>query len=604
MNFNVIMEMYSTGRGDGRMRAIRPRRSGAGIGLRRRFLLIFCCFVVLPTAAFILFFTHSHYRYAISNTIEGKYGLLNQMEKNIDSRLSNFQNNTMMFYHNRQILSYINAGDYSRPCEAISFYLNSLVNTERNVVAVTLFLDGQAPQTVGSTLFLGDDFFDRHTPAVMERGGRLCFIPTTRTSSTFQPDVRAFALARAINDAKGPVGSMWIFISTDFFGDILEEPGLIADGTLAYVVSGDQVMASSDAPKSGARLDAPWLPQALKMGEGHFTFQDGDSALVIAATRIPRSGWSILSVTPMSSILQGMRYIPMMAVAVFALYLLFVLAMYLTLQRMMFRPIAQLHRGLRKVSKGDFGHKIPRRYQDEIGELTDTYNDMTARIQSLMDDVRLREQEKNQETIKVLSMQIGSHFLYNTLNTIRWMAVLNRQPQIKDMVNSLIRLLMSVTYHQGEEIPLRDELDLVRSYAVIQKARFANFEIEYEIPESLMEMRVLKLILQPVIENCILHAFPGGKAIGVVRISAERRGGALLLTVRDNGRGFDGDAFDPDKAASRQDGSVGLRNINQRLKLNYGDAYGIEVSSRPGSGAVVTLRLPAREEGEGAWPAS
>lgn len=566
------------------------------LGIRARFLLVFFGLVVLPTAVFIGLLTRNYYNYALNSLVEEKYSALQQIVKNLDTQLLNFQDISMMFYHNNKILSFINDGDYSEPSPDVQRYLNSLVNTSGDLIAANLYLENGEIYCSGSILLHHNEFHKKYLPEIMKLKGKSRFVPTHIFSTNYQPDIPAFALARIINDQNGPVGCLWLTISANFFNDVLQEPNLIADGTVVYILEGNKVVASSDITLTGRLLDDAWIDKVSHMEDGYFSFTNSEKELVIAVSSVNRADWQIATATPRETILQASYNILRTASIIFLLYILFVLIMYLMLSRMLFRPLAELSRGMRKVSAGDFAHRIPRRTTTpEIDNLAETYNDMAAKIQTLMESVREHEQAKNRETIKVLSMQIGSHFLFNTLGTIKWMAVINKQPQIKRMITALTKLLMSVTYHTGEEISLREELTLVDNYAIIQQARYANFKIEYRVPEELMDLRVSKLILQPVIENCILHGF-SGQGIGTIVVDAAIEQDMLLIDVCDDGVGFNTDKLELEKSEDDRIDHVGLHNINQRLKLNYGDQYGIKVTSEVGKGTKVTLLLPIRTE--------
>lgn len=203
--------------------------------------------------------------------------------------------------------------------------------------------------------------------------------------------------------------------------------------------------------------------------------------------------------------------------------------------------------------------------------------------------------------MKVLSMQINPHFVFNTLNTVKWMAISNKQTNIKCMIESLIALMKSVTYTRKEEVFVEEELELLASYVYIQKMRFVNFEVGYEVDDNTKKLKILKLLLQPLVENCILHAFQGRRQGGVIKIRIYRQEEALHIWVEDNGIGFDMREQEKLFEANREESAehVGIYNVVQRIRLNYGESYGAEIQSVPGAGTKVHLTLPVLESGYG-----
>jgi len=188
--------------------------------------------------------------------------------------------------------------------------------------------------------------------------------------------------------------------------------------------------------------------------------------------------------------------------------------------------------------------------------------------------------------------------MYNTLNSIKFIAGLNKQTAIKNMVSALIHLLKNAAKNSDGLISLEEEMDLLQDYIYIQNIRFGNFNIVYHVPEEYKKYKIIKFTLQPIIENSILHGFSENGMFGEVHIYVFIKNEKLYIEVKDNGTGMDKEALtdlfrknDGDKYSK-----MGIKNINDRIVLNYGDNYGLKVSSELNNGTTVTLVLPIIEE--------
>jgi two-component system sensor histidine kinase YesM len=257
---------------------------------------------------------------------------------------------------------------------------------------------------------------------------------------------------------------------------------------------------------------------------------------------------------------------------------------------------------MRSVETGEFMQAGEIRATDEIRELAREYDLMVGRIRDLM-AANEREQElKRKSDLRALQAQINPHFLYNTLDSIIWMAEMKKSREVVQMTSSLSRLFRISISGGRELIPLREELDHVRNYLTIQKMRYEDrFRYEINIDSSLEQYTVLKIILQPLVENAIYHGIRDVSYAGLIEIGGSAEDGALDLWVRDNGAGMDEQDLkqlvatisgsDGETAPGTQSG-VGVRNVHERIRLYFGNGYGLTVQSEPEAGTTIHCRLP------------
>jgi two-component system, sensor histidine kinase YesM len=263
------------------------------------------------------------------------------------------------------------------------------------------------------------------------------------------------------------------------------------------------------------------------------------------------------------------------------------------------KPIKKLRRLMKKSEEGDFDVQFDSKYSDEIGQLGSSFNNMIKEIKQLINMVQVEEESKRKAEIKILQAQIKPHFLYNTLDTIQWMAEEHKADDIVEIVNALTNLIRISLSHGEEVINLKDEIGHVESYLIIQKVRYED-KIDYEInyDKKLMNFKVLKLILQPIVENSIYHGIKEKRGGGKIIINIKEAEEKLLISVIDTGVGI------PESKLKlindiltnkiiKQDGmGYGIYNVNDRIRLTYGDDYGLRYESVYGQGTTVELWHP------------
>ncbi len=335
-------------------------------------------------------------------------------------------------------------------------------------------------------------------------------------------------------------------------------------------------------------------------GNSYSVFEDGDRHYMIA--RSLYTGWLVASVSYGTDAVSGWGYVRFTYAVIGVVVFLVLGAITNFISKGITRPLYQLQSVMRSVETGEFREAGDLKASDEIRELAKEYDLMVGRIRALI-AANIKEQEqKRMSDLKALQAQINPHFLYNTLDSIVWMAEMNRSAEVVEMTSALARLFRISISRGLERIPLRDEADHVRSYLTIQKMRYGDrFSYTIDIPDSLLEHTVLKIMLQPLVENAIYHGIRSLTYTGLIEIGAHVENDHLLVWVQDNGTGMDVvelnrlleslDAREETPVGMTRQG-LGVRNVHERIKLYFGKEYGLQVSSRPGQGTRITCFLP------------
>ncbi len=343
---------------------------------------------------------------------------------------------------------------------------------------------------------------------------------------------------------------------------------------------------------------------ALVESRSEDPYQEGDRYFMTQTSDI--TGWHVVSVVYDRDIVTDWQ-------SVQGLYSLLGLVMFLIvglatnrITSGITKPIKKLQGIMQSVDTGEFRLVGNIMASDEIRELAREYDIMVTRIRELM-EANTREQElKRKSDLKALQAQINPHFLYNTLDSIIWMGEMGQSEKVVQMTSALSKLFR-ISISKGRElIPIRDEIEHVRSYLTIQEMRYRDkFTYEIDVDPDLYEMITLKITLQPLVENAIYHGIKETDYVGLITISGYREEGSVILEVRDNGQGMNGTQLadlirgletPPEERSIRSRQGMGVHNVHERIRIYFGKEYGLTCESTAGEGTLIRVRIPAAEQ--------
>lgn len=339
------------------------------------------------------------------------------------------------------------------------------------------------------------------------------------------------------------------------------------------------------------------LPRFLQSQSGDIRAALDKDEYQIVYRQMEKTDWFVAAVTPYKNIIAEANSIRNLIIIVGMFCLLFILAIAYFVSARITRPIITLKEHMDQADHGNLGVRTSIRSNDEVGMLASSFNHMLERIEALMKEVVQEQEAKRKSELKALQHQINPHFLYNTLDSIIWMAE-SRDENIVPMTEALSKLFR-ISLSRGQElIPLGDELDHVRNYLFIQSMRYLNkFDFDISCDEDVLSCKTLKLILQPLVENSIYHGIKNKPGKGRIRIHARQDSGNLLIMIADDGTGIEPQTLEKilstaSPQVSAKGSGIGVRNVDERIKLYFGPQYGIRFESTPGVGTTAWITLP------------
>ena len=544
------------------------------------------------------------------NSSEYTHTIIQQMNQNIDSYIDYMENIAYLISSNEDVQDYLfdekidNEGRY-RILNQLQTILDSRSDI-RNVGIISkngrmLINDGS--KSVNQDLDLNTQ--EWYATALEKPNGPIL------TSSHVQHIISGerpwvITLSRGIRDRSGSGEKEGVFFIDLNYSAISELCDQSTVGTKGYAFILDakgNLVYHPQQQQLYNELQTENISLIMDTDEDTVLTGTGNDGKLYSISRSEKTGWTVVDCTNVKELLSKSRQ----AQSVYVLTAIILVIVALLFSRFMARsitlPIQKLRDSMKKVQEGDFSvSDVVVDSKNEIGSLTKSFDVMTHRIHELMEQNVHEQEEKRKSELKALQSQINPHFLYNTLDSIIWMAEGKKTEEVVLMTASLARLLRQSISNEDEVVPIANEVEYARGYLTIQKMRYKDkLEFQSEVDSSILYIPLIKLVLQPIIENAIYHGLKYKESKGLLIVKGFMKDGNAVLQVIDDGVGMDEETlahiYDKHKVNYHSNG-VGVYNVQKRLKLYYGEDYGITYTSELGKGTTATITIPGRQEGQ------
>lgn len=566
------------------------------------------CFSVLILVSLAIFYQISLVytkKTVLENSMDYTLRLVNQVNSDIDYYINYMQNTASMMIRGNDIQAYFqgdpDAQESRQSYERILTQFQTVIETREdisNVAAISRdgrYIINQGEDALNPYVELDTVDWYRDTYDCEDY-----ILTASHVQYVIDNNYKwVVTLSRPVyGDTAEPLGIFFIDLNYKLLRDLCEQNSL---GLNSYVFIIDQAGNIIYHPKQQLlfrNLTTERIEEVLRCEQDYFVAQEGEEGKLYTISKSEETGWSVVGVVSLSSLMPHWKetQTTYLLIAVFlilsGILLAFLLAGAIT------RPLKTLAESMQEVEKRDFkGASMGRIPYREIGALHNAFNVMTTRIHQLMAENVEEQRQKRKSELKALRSQINPHFLYNTLDSIIWMAEGGKNKEVVMMTSSLARLLRQSISNDEEMIPLAKEIDYTRSYLTIQKMRYKDkLEFSMEVDPQIQNERVVNLILQPIVENAIYHGIKPKGDKGMIRIRGALVGDDIVLEVIDNGVGISREElehiFDRSRERENEKGSgVGIHNVQMRIKLYYGERYGLSFESKEGEGTKVTIHL-------------
>jgi len=577
--------------------------------LKNKLILYFSIVFILVSLCITFYYSNYTKNLLEKNIVENTQNNLTYILSNIDRQIQQCQELSDWLYINRNLdkvltRDYTDSNynfdyDISAAYKEIS---NRVTNSSIGKYVVSIIIEGK--NKVDLKLYSEADFIDINkmkTTEWFQRGERsevfVCAgmeenLAKERYNNYFLPFIRKVIFS----DTRKTIGWQVIGISPDLIRNSVKDFEVPDNDLLLILDMQNKCMYSSDNKLLGQDLSGA-IPIPDQNDKFFYSTVFGKKVLV-AYHKSSYSNYQIVQLVDYSIIEDQRTNATKIAFLILGITITVGCLLTTFLSSNLTKPLRRIMHRMDCISKGNFNVVPELEGNDEIGELGKGINQLATNINQLLIKVKEDENAKKELEFKVLENQINPHFVYNTLNSIKVMAMMQKADGIYETVTALGALLKETSKGAMDHITLEEEINLLDKYITIQKIRKKGLiQVNYSIDNELLHCKIPKFTLQPIVENSIVHGFEGKKGLGKLDISAHFvDGNDIVIEIKDNGVGIPQDKLETilqkDKTQGERYNSVGLVNINERLKLTYGEKYGLSFESKCMEYSIVKILIP------------
>lgn len=540
----------------------------------------------------------------LENAKEYSLQLINQVNNDIDSYMDYLRNTAILISSNEDVQEYLfeNGRDKAQ-VDRITAQFRTIMDTRADIVNIGIIAENGKYLLNHGQLKVNENVELHELEWILQAYENKGL--TTISSSHVQNVVDGkyewvVTMSRGLRNKRTRQMEGVFFVDLNY-SSIRELCASISLGNKGYIYILDELGNIIYHPQqqllySGLKVEK--IEEVLTASEESFITEDGK---LYCVSKSSDTGWSVVGVAYTSELLKNSA--ETIRIYIYSAILILIAALILAyiLSDEITKPIKKLSRSMHEVEKGNFDYvMLETDGENEISRLSSSFNVMISEIKHLMEQNVEEQRQKRKSELMALQAQINPHFLYNTLDSIIWMAEWGKNKEVVLMTSSLAKLLRQSISNQNELVKVEDEVEYTRSYLTIQKMRYKD-KLEYEIlvePE-IMNFNVAKLILQPLVENAIYHGIKYKEGKGKILVEGFRRDQELILRITDDGIGMQPEQLEKvfeKRRTDRKRNSVGVLNVHERIRLYYGQEYGLTFESEWGVGTKVEIHIPYEAE--------
>lgn len=533
--------------------------------------------------------------------------VIKQVNANIQSYVDNMENISLFALTNKDVKYYISENTFLgenelRPYEKrISDLFQSILYTRKDIASIMVFgyngrfVSDRRITSLNPSTKLEDQVWYKNAK---NEGGKSVISPP-HVQNIIQNEYRwVVSLSRELKSTDGIKGQgiLLVDLNLSVINQICRNINLGKRGYVFIVDQNGTVVYHPQQQLIYSNLRTERIDEVMKSGSGVSFIANDQDGKRIYTVQNTGFGWKIVGVAYTNELISNPGAIRNSFLLVGVLGLIVTLIISFLLASRLSRPIKNLQSIMKQVERGNFDVRAEINHINEIGQLSRTFNMMLGQIERLMQQIIQTQETKRKTELKLLQAQINPHFLYNTLDSIIWMGEQQKHEEVVRMTSALAKLFRASITKEEELVPISVEIEHINSYLLIQKMRYEEkLDYRIEVAEELMPLKTLKILLQPFVENAIYHGIKNKPDDGFILITGEEQGGNVVFKVTDNGLGMKPEQLNAMFRPAEKDrggGGVGVINVLERIRLFFGEEYGVRFDSDPEVGTQVTIVVP------------
>ncbi|BFT74745.1 sensor histidine kinase [Paenibacillus sp. P36] len=445
--------------------------------------------------------------------------------------------------------------------------------------------------------------------AAQRKGGLVWSEAYPVTSDWYGPTkvISLFRIINSFDEITQPLGKLIIRLDASSIVNLLKS-GIFKESGIIFIVGKEgNLILTSDEKVTGERdTDKALLDTLRKHGGDTFTYElDGASYLTFHQS-MENTGWQVVAMVPEATMNENTAGLKFIMLLIIVATLILGLAALIGFHYTIILPILRLKRETGRVKQGDFTVRVPIESHDEISELNRQFNGMVMTIQELIEYKYKLELRQRESELKLLQKQMDPHFLYNTLDMIRWTARLEKASRTSQLIEMLSKFFRSSLGREQDRSTIQQELEFVQSYLFLQQKRLGG-KLEYSLlaEAHIADAAILKLTIQPLVENFLKHGLDSGQPRNFIKVKCYQVNQDIWIDVQDNGRGLSHEQIAEIRESLTRSGHSDHRgamaNIHERLSIVFGAGYGLEIVEASVEGTWIRLIIPYESQNGGEW---